>query len=600
MDRRTLLAAGAGATLGLAPGAEALARARDEAPPGTLRVAFAWAEAGFDPPRVSDGNAIRVLSHIFEAPLAYDPLAQPARLVPCTAAAMPEVSPDYRRWVVTLRPGILFADDPAFGGRPRELTAADYVYSIKRYFDPAVRSENLYLWEGLKLLGANELRAQVLKARTPYPYDVELPGLRALDRYRFELRSAEPQPRLQWLLASAHGCGAVAREVIERYADDTMAHPVGTGPFRLAQWRRASRTVLERNPRFRGETFAAEPAADDAEGQALAAEMKGAALPALDRIEFSVIEESQPRWLAFLNGDIDILAVPPQFTTLAAPGGRLAAFLARRGVRMQRALSASTTHTFFNFSDPVVGGYDAPQVALRRAIALAYDTDEEIRVTLGGDALRAQSLIPPHCSGHDPGLVSELGRTDKSRAAALLDLYGFVDRNGDGFRERPDGRPLELRMATATTQVARQNSELWKKHLQAVGLRIRFEPAPFAELIRRSLAGQLQIWGFNWSAASPDGGFFLGISYGPNADQSNDARFRLPAFDRLYERQQALPDGPERLSLMAEATRLQLAYMPYIAHHHPITTDLLHPRVRGFRRHPFGSAWYRSMGLASL
>ena len=100
------------------------------------------------------------------------------------------------------------------------------------------------------------------------------------------------------------------------------------------------------------------------------------------------------------------------------------------------------------------------------------------------------------------------------------------------------------------------------------------------------------MWGFIWNTGN-DGDFILGLAYGPNADQSNDARFKLPAYDRLYERQRVLPDGPERLALMQQANRLLLAYVPYIAHYHPVTVELFRPRVNGPFRHPYNSDWYR-------
>ena len=129
--------------------------------------------------------------------------------------------------------------------------------------------------------------------------------------------------------------------------------------------------------------------------------------------------------------------------------------------------------------------------------------------------------------------------------------------------------------------------------MRAVGLRMAFDVATFGELIKRSLAGQLMMWSFNWSGPAPDCDFFLGLGYGPNADQSNDARFRLPAYDRLYERQRVLPDGPERLALIGQATRTLLAYMPYLPHYHLVQTILSQPRVRVHLRHPFLGDWGR-------
>ena len=301
MRRRQVLVAGsAGATasvLGAKPGPDAAAASSRAAK--TLRVAFNTAEVGFDPPRVSDQSSLRINAHIFEAPLSYDLLARPAQLVPLTAAQLPEVSADFRRFVVTLQRGIYFADDAAFKGQRRELVAADYVFSIKRYYDPAVITEHLYLFENEKILGLSELRQQVLKDKRPFPYGLEVAGLRALDRYRFEVVLADPSPRFSALLA-AGVVGAVAHEVVQAYGSELMAHPVGTGPFRLTQWRRGSRIVLERNPGFREQRFAtlARFGPDDPPHlQAAARHLAGARAPLLDRVEVQIITEAQPLWL---------------------------------------------------------------------------------------------------------------------------------------------------------------------------------------------------------------------------------------------------------------------------------------------------------------
>jgi ABC-type transport system substrate-binding protein len=594
MKRRQLLGSGA-ALLGTAPvltAARPGAAARSGGRARTLRLAMNTAESGFDPPRVGDATSIMVVSHIFEAPLAWDPLARPAKLVPRTAEALPEVHDDYTRWVFTIRRGIHFADDPVFQGQPRELTAADYVYTIKRLYDPAITTEHLYQWENAGLLGMSELRRRALQRREPFNYDEPVPGLRALDRYRFELRLSRPAPRFAALFTSPVIAGAVAREVVEAYAADPMAHPVGTGPFRLAQWRRASRIVLERNPNFREQRFVGHPAEGDADAQAEARRLAGARAPLLDRIEIDIIEEVQPRWLAFLGGEHDFLDLPPVFADLAIPGGQLAPFLQRQGVQQRRSVTAAITHTFFNFDNPVVGGYTAEKVALRRAIALAWDDSEHIRLLTRGQAIVAHSMIPPHCYGYDPALRSEMGAGDLPRAKALLAMHGYLDRDGDGWRELPDGSRLELRLAFPPDQRSRLTSEIWLKRLTALGVRVRFEVAPFAELIKRALAGQLMMWGFIWSAGDPDGDFFLSLAYGPNAEQNNDARFRLPAFDALYERQRSLPDGPERLALMQQANKLMLAYVPYLAHNHPVQTDLTHAHVRMPPRSPFARDWF--------
>jgi ABC-type transport system substrate-binding protein len=590
VDRRDCLAAAAACLAG--------GTARAAAPPKTLRTAFNFAETGFDPVQVSDLSSNTINAHIFESPLTYDHLARPALLKPQTAAALPEVSADFRRFVFTLRPGIFFADDPVFQGRPRELTAADHVYSIKRFYDPALKTEHLYQFENAGLLGLSELRRQALAHRTPFPYDAPVDGLRVLDRYRFEVRLARSDPRFVHLFATPQYTAALAREVVEAYGADLMAHPVGTGPFVLDQWRRGSFIRLRRNPRFREQHFHAEPAVDDAAAQQVARHLQGRRLPLLDSVEISIIDEAQPRWLAFAGGELDVLELPAELAAAALPGGRLAPNLARRGVQAHSALGADVQLTFFNFDDPAVGGYTPDKVALRRAVALAYDNEAEIRLVRGGQAIPAQSLLVPHTYGYDPALQTDMSQSSLARASALLDVYGYLDRDGDGWREHPDGRPLVLRLASLADQRARAINELWKKRMDALGVRMQFEPSQFGELIRRTLAGQLMMWSFAWTAGNPDGDFFLGLAYGPNAGQSNDARFRLAAFDRAYERQRALPDGPARLAAMREATHLMLAYLPYIAHHHRIVTDLSQPRVRGYLRHPFTRDWWRYADLA--
>jgi ABC-type transport system substrate-binding protein len=553
--------------------------------PKVLRMAFPTAEAGFDPPRVGDQTSFAVLGAIFESPLTFDYLARPALLKPNTAVALPEVSDNFRRFVVTLKPGIFFADDPAFGGQPRELVAQDYVYSVKRFYDPAITTERLYVFENAKLLGLSELRKAAMASKTPFPYDVEVPGIRALDRYRFEIRLAEPNPRFALNLTAPSTFGAVAREVVERYADDPMAHPVGTGPFRLVQWRRSSQIVLERNPRYRSPVFDGEPAPGDAEAAAVAAHLRGQKLPLLDRVELSIVVEDQPRWLAFEGGDLDAVQVPGTFAPRVVPGGRLAPYLAQQGVQLSRSVMAGVTFSFFNCENPTVGGNSPAQVALRRAIALGCDNPALLKQGFLDQGIVAQSMVAPFNSGYDERLVSEVGAHSPARARALLDLYGFVDRNGDGFRERPDGSPLVIEYAATADQRSRMLAEIWQRRMTAIGLRFRFAFMPFPELIRRALAGSLQMATMSWNSG-PDGDFYLSLAYGPNASQNNDSRFSLPAYDEVYLRQRGMPDGPERLAVMAEAQRMMLAYMPYVPHVHQVLNDVTRPWVRGCLRHP--------------
>jgi ABC-type transport system substrate-binding protein len=236
-------------------------------------------------------------------------------------------------------------------------------------------------------------------------------------------------------------------------------------------------------------------------------------------------------------------------------------------------------------------------VALRRAISLAYDVYEEIRLIRRGRAVPAQSPITPHTTGYDAKFKTEMSDYDPARARALLDAFGFVDRNGDGWRERPDGTRLELVMATEPEQINRHYNELFKKSMNAVGIRVRFNTQQWPENLKAADAGKLMMWMLGESSASPDGQDALARMYGPLAGNNNLARFQLDEFDRLYERAQVLPDGPERAALFRQAQRIAVAYMPYKIHVHRIHTDLAYPWVYGFRRPLFGGEWWHMIDV---
>ena len=430
IDRRTW-SAGVLGTLALPIAARAAA---PEAAPSlaaganVLRVPFVAAETGFDPARISDLYSRQVTAHIFESPFCYDPLAMPVKVRPLTAAAMPEVSADFRVWTIRLKPGIYFADDPAFKGKRRELVAEDCLYTIKRLFDPETKSPGFSDIEEQGILGIDAVRKKSLDLKKPFDYDTPVEGLRALDRYTFQVRLTSPRPRFLANFCDSGIYGAVAREVVEFYGDDIMAHPVGTGPYRLKQWRRSSRIVLERNPGFREMLYDAEPAADDVQGQAWLARFRGRRLPFNDGVEISVLEEGQARWLSFLSGQVDYVRMPGEFVNIAMPNNRLAPNLAKRNILARRYVNPDFTMSWFNMEDPVVGGYTPEKVALRRAIGLAYDIDREIRIVRRGQAIAAQAAMPPGTFGYDPHYRSDNSLHDPARAKALLDTYVPLER----------------------------------------------------------------------------------------------------------------------------------------------------------------------------
>ena len=563
-----------------------------------IRYAFLIAETSFDPAQISDLYSRTVVAGMIEAPLEFEFLAKPARMRPNTAAAMPEVSEDFKTFTFRIKPGIYFADDPAFKGKKRELTAEDYVFSLKRHYDPRWKSANLYILENAKILGLSELRKKLIDEKKPFDYDTPVEGLRALDRYTFQIKLGQPTPRLLHNFTDGSFTGALAREVVELYGDKIGEHPVGTGPFVLKSWKRSSRIVLAKNPNYREVLFNETAPAGDARLEASAALFKGKRLPLIDEVHISIIEEPQPRWLSFLNEEQDLMdQLPADFAPTVIPNNKLAPNLAKKGIVMVRYPRADVSVSYFGMENPVVGGYEPHKVALRRAISLAVDIDREIRLARRSQAIPAQGVIGPETYGYNPKLKTEMGDFNRARALALLDMHGYIDKDGDGWREQPNGEPLVIEYATSPDQQSRQLNELWKKNMDAIGIKMVFKTAKWPENLKSSRAGKLMMWGVGWSAGAPDGDTFLALGYGPNKGGANHARFNLPAYNVLYNKQRQLPDGPERLALMEEANKLMVAYMPYKVHVHRIFTDLAQPWVVGYHRNVFVREFYKYVDI---
>jgi ABC-type transport system substrate-binding protein len=286
-----------------------------------------------------------------------------------------------------------------------------------------------------------------------------------------------------------------------------------------------------------------------------------------------------------------------EFVPQAMPNGKVAPNLAKKGVVGKQQVNSDVGYVFFNMEDPVVGGYTPEKVALRRAIGLAYDVHREISTIRRGQAIPAQSSIVPHTYGYDPTFKSEMGDHDPARAKALLDLFGYKDIDGDGYREMPDGKPLVITRSTLPEQIYREYDTLWKKNLDAVGIKTVFSVQKFAESLKQARAGKLQVWSLAGSAADPDGQGNLQRFDGSQIGGQNMARFKHARMDEIYKLMSSMPDGPERLALFKEAKEIGVAYMPYKALGHRKSTDLWYPWVVGYKRPLFWQEWYHMVDI---
>jgi ABC-type transport system substrate-binding protein len=238
--------------------------------------------------------------------------------------------------------------------------------------------------------------------------------------------------------------------------------------------------------------------------------------------------------------------------------------------------------------DPVVGGYTKEKIALRRAISMAYNVDDEIKIVRQGQGIPATQVLPPNVIGHDPTFNGR-AKFDVATANALLDKFGYLDKNGDGWRDLPDGKPFTLQIGSVPSAFDRQLEELWDKSLKSIRIRAEFVKQKWPDLLKQARAGQLQMWGLGNTSATPEGFGFMQLLYGPNAGLSNLPRFNLPEFNEAYEKGKRLPNGPERDKLLHKMSELVSIYAPWHLLAYRYENNLRWPWLLGYKYTPFNA-----------
>ena len=552
-------------------------------PNKVLRYVFPVAETGFDPAGTHDLYSAHVHNSIFEGLYTYDYLASPAKLVPRTAVALPEVSQDGLTYTFKVQKGIYFAKDPVFKGKQRELTAQDYVYSYKRLLDPSLRSPNSWLLDG-KIVGMDKVLADAKKTGK-FNYDLPVEGLKAIDRYTLVIKLTQPDQNFPMLLAH-QPAGAVAREVIEHYRDKAgfaMKNPVGTGPYVLSKWVPGSRIILKANPDFRGYVWNFK--ASTPEDQKIVDAMKGKKMPQIGVVDIQVMEEGQSRWLSFSKNETDLFVLDGDLVVQAIQDGKLKPELVKKGVQLSRIIDPSIDYHYWNMQNPVVGGLTKDKIALRRAMAMAYSADNQIKILSKGDAQKIEYPIPYGIVGYDPNYKTSIPYSVKA-ANLLLDRYNYKV-GADGWRTMPNGKPLLIEMTlSGNTLKSQQGAEFWKKTLDSIKIKMTTKSMPFAEALKAEKQCKTMFKGSAWIADYPDADNFMQLFYGKNINVTNNGCIKIPEYDRLYEQTQKMKPGPERDALYRKMARILEVYMPVQIESTRYRNALAQPRVIGFKKHP--------------
>lgn len=558
-----------------------------------LRIAFEAPDDGFDMVKTFNFYSGNVADVIFERLLQYDYLANPVKLVPATAQSMPVIKENGKVYIFKIKPGIYFTADPAFKGQRRELIAEDYVYSVKRILDPKNHSSS-YAFIDQKIVGANALVEQA-KQTGRFNYDAKIEGVKALDRYTLQFTLTQPDYNFPYILAYST-FGATAREVVDYYKDRLGMHPVGTGPYMLSKYVPRSKIELVANPDYRGFVWNFKSTGTAWDNQ-LVKEMTGKKMPQIGKVNISIIEEEQSRWLAFQSKQLDF----DKLTSSSIPkvldqNNQLKPAMRQKGIRLYPNKEAEITYTMLNMRDPIIGGNNLDKIALRRAIAMSFNVDEYIRILRKGQAVKAEMLVPAGVNGHNPKYRSSIGY-NPSLANKLLDYFGYK-KGADGYRNLPNGKALVLKINTESGSSSVMYSELWKKNLDAIGIRADFRVSNFADNLKAATQCQYMIWGGAWHADYPEGENFTQLLYGPNVGRGNQSCYSSSAYDGLYK--QAMQQPPEkRMPYYEKMSRQIEAENPLILQDTRIRNWVIQSHVQGFKAHPIMNSNWQYLDIAS-
>lgn len=541
---------------------------------------------GFDPARAGDVSSSLVIARMYEGLLQYSYLDRPYRVEPLLATAMPEVSKDGLTYTFHIREGIYFQDDPCFPDeKGRELTADDFVYSIKRVADLKNASSGYWAFNG-RIVGLDDFR-KVSGGDEPTDYDVAVEGVRALDRNTLQLQLTGPYPQLLWVLAM-HYTFAVPREAVEFYGDDFVNHPVGTGPYILKNWKRNYRIEFERNPKWvatgRVELY---PSKGSEEARAAGLlDDAGKKMPFIDRIVQYVVDDAATQWMMFLSGHFSFSGISrDNWDAVITPGRGLVNELNEQNVKLISSPTMDLFYLGFNMDDPVVG----KNKKLRQALSCAYDPNLLVQY-YNGRITPVYGPLPKPLAGFKPEPTAYSYNLEKAKK--LLAEAGYPNGIDPETNRRLE---LTLELGGATPDV-RQRVDLLIDMFDKVNVVLTASYNNWPTFLEKMDRRQAQIFQLGWVADYPDPENFLQLFYSENMSPGpNHSNYANSEFDKLYDQMRVLLPGSEKDRLCAQMADLVIEDCPWIFQYQPMGFSLVHGWLKNFSAHsfPYGMEKYR-------
>jgi oligopeptide transport system substrate-binding protein len=518
-----------------------------EIPPGikVFKTSMDGAPSTIDPVQASNIYANTVVLNAYDTLYRFKYLARPYAVTPNLAADPPKISEDGFVYRIRIKSGVHFIDDPAFeGGVGREVVAEDFVYSLKRQFDTTQRPRGAWLWQG-RIVGIDAWK----DAGSDFDQVVE--GLRSVDRYTIEIRLVKPYPQLIYTLATGYAA-IVPREAVETYGREFGSHPVGSGPFKVVSYDSA-RIVYEKNTKFRQEPVDIWEEGYDPETQAYTGveAIHGRAPPFIDRLEIHFIQENAARWNSFTKGnETQYVMVPNEQVDkiLASKKPIVASPEIGEQYYMHHGVESGFVFGTFNMDFPTFGYNEDPEreqrnKALRCAIIKGFDWSRRNESFYFGLGEVFPGVITPTVPEFDPELSDESVTLDIDGAKKLL---ADNDWHEDNLPEMVYGAQGGVNQ--------RMFYEQFRGFLKKIGYPpekiVLKQYATFGDFIKDTSNSLLPFIFKGWGLDFPDAENTLQLFYGPNGSPgSNDANYKNPEFDRLYEQSAVMLPSPERTAV---------------------------------------------------
>ena len=562
-----------------------------------------------DPSVAYDTLSAMIIDPIYECLFQYAYLKRPYQLEPALAERMPErevyvykgedaegepFEREAYRYRFFIKKGLRFQDDPCFEatvGKGREVKSDDFIFSLKRIADPMVHCPVLPIL-GEKIVGLMDFyqhnqkvtRAQAEKGEEQRAdFSQEVSGIRRLDDHALEVSLTEKYPQFLYWMAM-HFTAPIPHEAVALYGDKFRDHPVGTGAYRIKQYEKGHRIILERNPNFRHETYPSEGEPGDEEKGLL--RDAGQKLPFVDEFVYTTIKEPTARWNLFLQGYMDVSSVPRMaFERVITEAGTLSERMKAKGVQLSRSKELTTFYYAFNMDDPLLG----KNQKLRQAVSCAINTAEYIELFANGLGEVAQSPLPPGMFGYDPAYRNPYRQFDLAKAKKLLADAGYPK----GLT--PEGRPLAIRYDTSATTAAGKQTTRWLvKQFEAIGIRLDVVINDWHTQQKKADEGDFQLIGYGWLADYPDPENFLFLLISTNERPGvNVANYRNPEFDRLFDQMKGMSsqgaEGEQRAAIIAKMIGILQGDCPWAPSFHPEGYALFHEWYHNVKLHGPGS-----------